>query len=79
MKKTNDIYDVFRQNLVFAMKRTKCTQNELAYLMSVTPSYVSQIKNGHRNPGLKTIEIIAECLDIPQEDLISRKKLAKVG
>jgi len=54
------------------------TQAELAVRLRVTPSYVSQILNGHRRPGLDNLEAFAKVLSVEPADLI-RRNFAKTG
>ena len=44
--------------------------NELARKAGVSPSYLSQIENGKRNPSVESIKAIAAALDIAPEILI---------
>ena len=45
------------------------TQRALAGRVGVTPAYLSQIENGHRDPGTGLTRDICRVLDIPAEVL----------
>lgn len=45
------------------------TQSELAELISVDKSFVSNIENGKNNPTLSTITSLAKALKVPVDEL----------
>ncbi len=45
------------------------TQSELAELLSVDKSFVSNIENGKNNPTLSTITSLAKALKVPVDEL----------
>lgn len=46
------------------------SQKSLAKLTGLTPSYLSLLERGHREPSLAVIRRIASGLDVPEEVLI---------
>lgn len=71
------IYSAFVANVRERMDELGLSQSELAGLLGVTRSYVSQILSGHRRPGLDTLETFADALQMKPEDLI--RELEKVA
>jgi transcriptional regulator with XRE-family HTH domain len=47
----------------------KITQSELAVILGVDKSFVSNIENGKNNPTLSTIASLAKALKVKVEDL----------
>lgn len=60
----------FIKNLVAFRKRDKISQEKLAELSGLHQTYISDIERGVRNPSLKTIEKIANALDIEAYKLL---------
>lgn len=50
------------------------TQEELAKLVGITPSYLGNIERGEREPSLRLLEKIAEIFDIDSAYFFSTKK-----
>jgi len=71
------LYDVFCQNVREKMAQLGISQSELADRLGVEPSYVSQILNGHRRPGLDSLESFAAALKTEPSELI--RKFAKTA
>ena len=71
------IYSAFVANVRERMDELCLSQSDLAELLDVTPSYVSQILGGHRRPGLDTLETFAAAMQMKPEDLI--RQLEKVA
>lgn len=65
-----NLYNAFCKNVRERMASLGITQNELARRLNVDPSYVSQILNGHRRPGLDSLEAFAKALKIDPSDLL---------
>lgn len=72
-----NLYSAFCRNVRGRMSSLGITQTELARRLDVDPSYVSQILNGHRRPGLDSLESFAKALKTDPADLI--KTLVKVS
>ena len=77
VKMSQRIYTAFVANVRERMAELELSQSDLAELLGVTRSYVSQILSGHRRPGLDTLETFANVLKIKPEDLI--RELEKVA
>lgn len=60
----------FRRNVRERMHALGITQGELSRRMNVTPSFVSQMLSGHRDPGLNSLDDFAKALDIEASELI---------
>jgi transcriptional regulator with XRE-family HTH domain len=52
------------------MEELDLSQSELAKQLKVTPSFVSQLLNGHLRPGLDTLDNFAKALKCEAADLI---------
>src|SRR5699024_7540590 len=55
-------------------KEKKLTQQELAKLMGISRSYLSDVENNRYNPSTKTIEALAEKLDVSMLYLTTGQK-----
>lgn len=51
------------------------TQKQLAKLIDVTESQVSQIENGKRNPGFETLLKLGEVFGCSVDDIVRNKKI----
>lgn len=60
----------FRRNVRIRMNALGVTQAALATRLDVTPSFVSQMLSGHRNPGLDSLEDFAKALEIEAAELL---------
>ena len=67
----------FRANVRERMSEAGLSQSELAEKLKVTPSFVSQMLSGHRDPGLDSLEQFAKVLGVKAADLLEEKILAK--
>lgn len=72
------LHDLFRDNVRSIMDRDDWTTADLAEAAGMSASYLSQLMNGHRNPGFESLEAIAEALGVDPSELIS-KKMAKTS
>jgi transcriptional regulator with XRE-family HTH domain len=61
----------FRLNLRSRMRAAGINQTQLAALLDVSPSYVSHLLTGHRDPGLTTLSRLADALACRPSDLIT--------
>ncbi len=59
-----------------ARQRAKLSGEQLARLICVSKSIVSQWQNGKRCPSVKNLERIAKALDVPVEDLLYAPEVA---
>ena len=60
------------------MQQLELSQDELADRLKCGKSFVSQMLNGHRRPGLESLETFAVALGLAEPaDLLREKKLAK--
>ena len=53
-----------------ARKDAGLTQNQLAARLSISYVNISQLERGDRNPGVETLQRIADALDIPVRELL---------
>lgn len=60
---------VFGSNLRIEREHKKLTQEELAELADLDPSYISGIERGVRNPTILSVLRIASALDMTISDL----------
>lgn len=51
-------------------KMRRMSQEELATLAELDRSYISEVENGHKNFSIKTLEKIAEALNVDIIDLL---------
>jgi transcriptional regulator with XRE-family HTH domain len=77
VKMSQQIYSAFVENVRERMAELELSQSDLAELLGVTRSYVSQILGGHRRPGLDTLETFSKALKTKPENLI--RQLEKVA
>lgn len=59
-----DLQTRFIKNMVSIRKEKKLSQEKLAELSNLHQTYISDVERGVRNPSLKTIEKIANALDV---------------
>ena len=64
------IDDKFRYNIAERMHRKGWTSKDLAAELGVSQAYVCQLLSGHRNPGLATLQSIADALGVSPASLI---------
>lgn len=58
------------EKITLLRKEKGWTQEDLAKLTGLSRMHISAIENGRRDPGLKTITIIAQYLEVKLEELI---------
>ncbi len=63
---------MFGEQLKDARKKAKLTQEELAGLANVHPTYISHLENNKKSPTLDTLFRICEPLGISASKLIAR-------
>ena len=57
------------RNLRQARERKELTQEKLAEIAEIDPTYVSGIERGLRNPGIKNVARLAKALGITTSEL----------
>jgi transcriptional regulator with XRE-family HTH domain len=57
------------RNLRQARERKELTQEKLAEIAEIDPTYVSGIERGLRNPGIKNVARLAKALGITTAEL----------
>lgn len=61
-------------------KAQKITQEELAEMANISPSFLGMIERGHRIPSLTTVSKICNSLDISVDELLElRPEILKEG
>jgi transcriptional regulator with XRE-family HTH domain len=66
----NDILTVLAQNIKFYRSQLGLTQEDLAKRAEINRSYLAGIETGQRNTSVKTIEKLAQALEISPADLL---------
>jgi transcriptional regulator with XRE-family HTH domain len=51
-------------------RKAELTQEQLAYKVRVSPTYIGFIEQAQRNPSLKTLDKIARALKVSSKDLL---------
>jgi transcriptional regulator with XRE-family HTH domain len=59
------LQEVFIENLKYARKEAKITQEALAEKVGATAKYIGAIEQGFKFPSIKMLEALALALDIP--------------
>ncbi len=71
MKKVSNLQAVFANNVKTRRKKNGLTQAEMAKLIGVSTSFVTEIETVRKAPSFATIEKMAEVLDTPAWTLFS--------
>jgi len=79
MRLSQVLYNLFRKNVRERMTELGMSQKDLAEKLDVTPSFVSQLLNGHCRPGLDTLENMAKALSTEASELLNKKYLANAS
>jgi transcriptional regulator with XRE-family HTH domain len=69
MLTNHSVLAVLGQNVRSARETKQLTQEKLAELASLDPTYISGIERGLRNPGIKNVAKIAKALGITTSEL----------
>ena len=69
MLTNHSVLSVLGQNVRSARETKHLTQEKLAELASLDPTYISGIERGLRNPGIKNVAKIAKALEITTSEL----------
>jgi transcriptional regulator with XRE-family HTH domain len=70
MELSTPLYDIFRRNVERLLEARGWSRGDLADAMGVTPSYVSQILNGHLNVAFQALDKFAKALDVAPHTLL---------
>ncbi len=62
--------DSFRQNLLRLCRRVGLSQEQLAFRSGVTRNYVGGLERGEKSPTLRTLDKLAEALDVSPLELV---------
>jgi len=73
------IVDDFVANVNALLQSKGWSRAEFARRLGVTPGYVTQILNGHHEPGLRVVEAWAEVLGVKASRLVRETKLEKIS
>ena len=76
------LYRRFVGNVRWYLARYEWSQNDLAERMGCTKGYVSALLRGHVQPGLRTLQKVADALEVDPSELlreIREKKSSHVG
>lgn len=69
MSKRDPLLTTFGQNVRQSREAKQLTQEKLAELSGLDPTYISGIERGVRNPGIKNVVRIATALDLTVSEL----------
>lgn len=73
MIQKDSLAEIFRDNVRHAMHTRGWKQKDLADRMGVSVAQVSHYIRGYRDPGLVTIDKIAQALGVPPDTLLRKK------
>lgn len=65
------ILNLFARNVKFYRKKFKLSQEKLAELSDLHPTYISNIEQGKRNLSLQTVSQIARALNMSASELLA--------
>jgi transcriptional regulator with XRE-family HTH domain len=69
MVKHDSVLNLLGRNVRQARESKSLTQEKLAELAELDPTYISGIERGLRNPGIKNVAKIAKALGIPTSEI----------
>lgn len=61
----------FGQKIAFLRKNANVTQDELAFRVNISPSYLSAIERGVTDTTISTAKRLSKALKIPLQDLFN--------
>ncbi|MBQ4084054.1 MAG: helix-turn-helix transcriptional regulator [Alphaproteobacteria bacterium] len=61
---------VFGKNVKIRRKKARLAQQDLAVIVGIDRSYLSEIENGHRNPSLLVVFAISDALQCSLSQLL---------
>ena len=73
VKDSNELIEIFANNLVELRRQKGFSQEELALLAGTDRTYVSSCERRLRNPSLKVIERLSAALEIDAHELLVKK------
>ena len=65
-----DVVDLFGRNVRVLRTLAGLSQEELAFLVDMKRSYLSDLERGTRNPSVRALGRIAAALDVPPSRLL---------
>lgn len=65
---------IYFEKIKKSRKLKKIKQHELAKKVDVTPTYISMLENGKKEPSLKILKKICQILDIELSSLFEEEK-----
>lgn len=71
------LYCRFIENVRWYLDRYEWSQNDLAARMGVTKGYVSALLRGHVQPGLRTLQKVADALEVDPNELLRETREKK--
>jgi len=66
-----DAGDKVRLNIVKIRRKKGYTQEKLAYEADVSKGYLSEIESGKKSPTVRTLQKLADTLEVPLSKLLS--------
>lgn len=69
MVKHDSVLSLLGRNVRQARESKSLTQEKLAELAELDPTYISGIERGLRNPGIKNVAKIAKALGVPTSEI----------
>ena len=64
-------YSLLGKRIAEWRKRLRITQEELAYMVSISIPFLSEIENGKKKPSFNTVVSIADALGITIDELLA--------
>jgi len=71
IKHIMDAGDKVRLNIVKIRRKKGYTQEKLAYEADVSKGYLSEIESGKKSPTVRTLQKLADTLEVPLSKLLS--------
>lgn len=68
-----DLVTVFGRNVRRLRVERGLSQEELAHEADMKRSYLSDIERGTRNPTIRALERLAQALNVPPAELVTRR------
>jgi len=71
--------ELIGDNIRLIRQKSGLSQEQLALLSNMNTSYIGQIERGEKNPTVRTLEKIADALEISITDLFASPDSPKIG